>query len=123
MGYAFQSVCIYSWPAEDQHKDEYEGLHYEPEMRDLMNEVGVKLASKWRDIGRELKLEEWQLDNIGFTHRNDPGTNSAISEVFCVWQASKYIIITIIIYYVCKYGLKKQLSTYKVLASNVTAPI
>ena len=77
----FTTLCTcLTLHSEEQHKDEYEGLHYEPEMRALMNEVGVKLGFKWRDIGRELKLEEWQLDNIGFTHRNDPGTNSAISE-------------------------------------------
>ena len=33
-------------------------------MADLMNEIAVKFADKWKDIGRGLGLEEYELTQI-----------------------------------------------------------
>ena len=61
--------------------DEYTGLHYEPKITDLMNEIAVKLPDKWQDIGRGLGLEECELKQIQAEH----DWEKSFSSVFNKW--------------------------------------
>ena len=62
--------------------DEYAGLCYEPQMKDLMNDIAMKLPDKWQDIGRGLGLTEYELKQI----RQENGTTSdSFSAVFNKW--------------------------------------
>jgi len=66
--------------------DEYAGLRYEPQMKDLMNDIATKLPDKWQDIGRGLGLAECELKQI----RQDNGTTSdSFSAVFNKWNSGE----------------------------------
>ena len=65
--------------------DEYTCLRCEPIMTDLMNEIAVKLPDKWRDIGRGLGLEEYELTQIEVKHGWEKSTNAFFSSVFNKW--------------------------------------
>ena len=66
--------------------DEYAGLRYEPNITDLMNQIAVKLPDKWRDIGRGLGLEEYELKQIEVKHGWEKSTNAFFSSVFNKWH-------------------------------------
>jgi len=65
--------------------DEYPGLRYEPEMKDLLNEIAVKLPDKWCEIGRGLGLEEYKLKQIQTEHGWQQSTNKFFSAMFDKW--------------------------------------
>ena len=62
--------------------DEYAGLHYAPQLVDLINEIAVKLPDKWQEIGLGLGLEEYELKKIKLEEQN---INSIFSSVFTQW--------------------------------------
>ena len=72
--------------------DEYAGLHYEPKMAQLMNEIAVKLPDKWKDIGRELGLEEYELRQINEEHSFQQSTNQFFSSVFEKWHSGEPLV-------------------------------
>ena len=65
-----------------QNKNEYAGLHYAPQLVDLINEIAVKLPDKWKEIGLGLGLEEYELKKIKLEEQN---INSIFSSVFTQW--------------------------------------
>jgi len=69
--------------------DEYTGLHYEPKITDLMNEIAVKLPDKWQDIGRGLGLEEYELKQIHEEHGWQQSINVFFSCVFYKWRVGE----------------------------------
>jgi len=56
----------------------------EPEVSDLMNEVAAKTLKKWRDVGLQLGLNQYELDGIAIENPGD--TNHCYSEVFTRWK-------------------------------------
>ena len=69
--------------------DEYAGLRYEPEMKDLLNEIAVKLPDKWCEIGRGLGLEEYKLKQIQAEHGWQQSTNKFFSAMFDKWYSGE----------------------------------
>lgn len=69
--------------------DGYAGLRYEPEMKDLLNEIAVKLPDKWCEIGRGLGLKEYELKQILAEHGWQQSTNSLFSAMFDKWYSGK----------------------------------
>ena len=65
------------------------GLHYEPKMTDLMNEIAVKLPDKWQDIGRGLGLEEYELKQIQGEHGWQQSINVFFSCVLYKWRVGE----------------------------------
>ena len=68
---------------------EYTGLHCEPKMADLMNEIAVKLPHKWQDIGRGLGVEEYELKQIQIQYGWQQSTNIFFSSVFEKWHSGE----------------------------------
>ena len=69
--------------------DDYSGLNYPPDIKDLMNEIAVKLPDKWQDIGRGLKLEQHELKQIHAQHGWQQSTNQFFSAVFDRWYSGE----------------------------------
>lgn len=69
--------------------DDYAGLNYAPDVKDLMNEIAVKLPDKWEDIGRGLGLEQYELKQIHAQHGWQQSTNHFFSAVFDKWYSSE----------------------------------
>ena len=55
---------------------------YAPGITDFMNEIAVKLPDKWKDIGRGLGLQEFELKQIQEEHDWQRSTNVFNSSVF-----------------------------------------
>jgi len=49
-------------------------------MKDLLNEIAVKLPDKWCEIGRGLGLEEYKLKQIQAEHGWQQSTNKFFSD-------------------------------------------
>ena len=60
------------------------GLHGEPELPDLMNEVAAKIPGKWRDVGLQLGVDLSILEGIATISLGD--TNLCYSNVFTRWK-------------------------------------
>jgi len=54
-------------------------------MKDLINEIAVKLPDKWCEIGRGLALKENELKQIQAEHGGQQSTNSLFSAMFDKW--------------------------------------
>ena len=54
-----------------------------PTLRDINNNVVPKWASKWRQLGTQLNIDQHLMDNIEHDHSND--CESCCSEVITEW--------------------------------------
>ena len=54
-------------------------------MKDLLNEIAVKLPDKWREIGRGLGLEECEQRRIQAQHGWKHSTDDLFSAMFDKW--------------------------------------
>ena len=68
----------------DLHSKYPAGLHVEPELPDLMNEVAAKIPGKWRDVGLQLGVDQSILEGIATISLGD--TNLCYSNVFTRWK-------------------------------------
>ena len=60
-----------------------DGEYSKPELRDLMCEIGQRVAKHWHDIGIQLGLEYEELQDIESNHKE---TRRQITEVFNLWK-------------------------------------
>ena len=61
-------------------------------MKDLLNEIAVKLPDKWCEIGRGLGLKEYELKQIQAEHGWQQSTNSLFSAMFDKWYSGEYVM-------------------------------
>ena len=54
-----------------------------PKLKDIDNYVVPKWASKWRQLGAQLKIPRHLMDNIEHDHPND--CESCCSKIFAEW--------------------------------------
>ena len=54
-----------------------------PKLKDIYNHVVPKYASKWRQLGTQLNIDQHLMDNIEHDHPND--CESCCSKMFSEW--------------------------------------
>ena len=82
-------MWLFTHPLSQPVADDYAGLNYAPDAKDLMNEIAVKLPDKWEDIGCGLGLEQYELRQIHGQHGWQRSTNLFFSAVFDKWHSSE----------------------------------
>ena len=60
------------------------GLNSQPELPDLMNEVGAEIPDKWRSMGLQLGVDHSVLEGIALISPGD--INHCYSNVFTRWK-------------------------------------